>query len=61
MDEAKVKKILEKGAFQEDEDGGLYSLESYLRWNVDDSEACLDGYFTADDLEAIAWWMNKKG
>jgi len=60
MDETEVKEILDKGVFQENEDGGLYSWEPYLNWNIDDKKACLDGYFTADELEATAWWMRNK-
>lgn len=39
---------------------GLYSLGDYLSWEYGDSEAILDGRFTAEELEAIAWWMNNK-
>ena len=44
--------------------GGLYSFKEYLRWDIGNKKATLDGKFTADELEAIAWWMrkgNKKG
>ena len=40
-------------------DGGLYSLGWYLSWRIDDRTACLDGTFTAADLEAIASHMRK--
>ena len=43
------------------EDGGLYSLGWYLAWTVGYEGATLDGEFTADELEAIAWWMKNKG
>ncbi len=38
-------------------DGGLYSLGAYLAWSVGDDGAVLDGTFSAEELEAIAWWM----
>lgn len=38
-------------------DGGLYSLSAYLSWDIGDRQAIIDGEFTADELEAIAWWM----
>lgn len=40
-------------------DGGLYSVGWYLRWDVGDDIALLDGQFTAEDLEAIAFWMRR--
>ncbi|MEE7625455.1 hypothetical protein V3O24_04715 [Methylobacter sp. Wu8] len=58
MDEEKVRKIIEPEIFKED--GGLYDLGWYLSWNKGDESATLDGEFTADDLEAIAWWMRNK-
>lgn len=41
------------------QDGGLFDGGSYLSWSVGDAEATLDSTFTADELEAIAWWMRK--
>jgi len=41
-------------------DGDLFSLGWYLYWENGKEYATLDGYFTADDLEAIAWWMRNK-
>jgi hypothetical protein len=32
----------------------------YLAWEPDGEQATLDGRFTADELEAIAWWMHNK-
>ncbi len=55
MDEKRANEIL-KNEVKAD-DGGLYSLGWYLNWEIDDNEAILDGRFTADELEAIAWWM----
>ena len=41
------------------DDGGLYSLGWYLAWTPGNKDACLDGNFTAEDLEAVARWMRK--
>lgn len=41
------------------EDNSLDDLSQYLSWNVNSKEACLDAYFTADELEAIAVWMRR--
>lgn len=38
-------------------DGRLYNLGAYLDWAPGYENATLDGEFTADQLEAIAWWM----
>lgn len=42
------------------EDGGLYGLGWYLNWDPLDNYAVLDGYFNADQLEAIAVYMRAK-
>lgn len=42
------------------DDDGLYSLGWYLAWWPHETTATLDGIFTADELEAIAWWMRNK-
>lgn len=39
----------------------LYSLGWFLRWDPEYDRAVLDGDFTAEQLEAIAWWMRFKG
>lgn len=43
-------------------DNSLYDLSKYLCFPSHDGDktAHLDGYFTADELEAIAWWMRNK-
>ena len=43
-------------------DGTLYGLGRYIFWTPkkEDPRACLDGHFSADELEAIAWWMRHK-
>ena len=57
MNEGKARKILDDDI---QKDGGLYSLGWYLSWSPDRDIACLDGEFSTDDLEAIAWWMRNK-
>ena len=47
-------------------DDSLYDVGVYISWDSDalrDDFTVLDGYFEAETLEAIAWWMkhNKKG
>jgi hypothetical protein len=54
MNKEKAQEIL-GGWIQED--GRLYSVGAYLAWRAGDDCATLDGDFTADELEAIAWWM----
>ena len=54
MDEAKAREILGDAI---NPDGGLYNLGWYLGWPPGNADATLDGSFTADDLDAIAWWM----
>jgi hypothetical protein len=53
-----IKKIL---ASYIQQDGSLSSNDdSYLDWNFGAEKITLDGRFTADELEAIAWWMKRK-
>jgi hypothetical protein len=42
------------------DDGSLYSIGWYLNWDPGNKDADLDGQFSADQLEAIAWWMRNK-
>jgi len=43
-------------------DNSLQHYDEYLEWvPMLQLTACLDGYFTAEQLEAIAWWMRNKG
>jgi len=58
MNEAKAREIL--GDWIKP-DGGLYCLGRYVSWHTSAPDACLDDNFTADELEAIAWWMRNKG
>ncbi len=60
MDEQKAREILEGVIITEDDN--LYSLGVWYLWWAHDrkEEAVLDGQYTADQLEAIAWWMRNK-
>ena len=42
-------------------DKSLHEGTQYLHWNVGDNHATLDAEFSADELEAIAWWMRHNG
>lgn len=55
IDESKAREILGNAIVPD----GLQSLGWYLAWSHDDAEAVLDGRFTAEDLEAIAFWMRR--
>jgi len=60
MDEVKVKEILGgDGDNIFTDKGGLHSLGWCLDWGIHDDTATLDGEFSADELEAIAWWMRR--
>ncbi len=39
--------------------GRLHCLGRYLNFHPGDDTATLDADFTADELEAIAWWMRQ--
>jgi hypothetical protein len=39
-------------------DGGLGSYRREISWEPHQKRANLEGHFTADELEAIAWCMN---
>lgn len=43
-------------------DDTLFCLGQYVSWPYanDKKEICLDANFSADELEAIAWWMRNK-
>ena len=58
MNEAKAREIL---ATWIQADDCLYDGVRFMHWQTDDDRACLDAHFTADELEAIAWWMRNKG
>jgi hypothetical protein len=52
MNEANAREILKDYIWT---DGGLSCRTTY--WRPGCTNADLKGYFTADTLEAIAWWM----
>jgi hypothetical protein len=37
--------------------GGLRPDNRYISWQPGEITITLDDYYTADELEAIAWWM----
>ena len=59
MNEEQVRKIL-GGWIQSD--GTLYCLGNYLCWPSagGSNKICLDAHYTAEELEAITWWMRNK-
>lgn len=59
MNEKIARKIL--GEWVQSDDT-LYCLGQYLAWPscTDKEYITLDAEFTAEDLEAIAWWMRNK-
>lgn len=57
MNEERAREILGDAIYPK----GLGVAGEYLEWEYGDDEACLDGHFTVDELEAIAWWMRNKG
>lgn len=62
MNQQQIKEILKDAVFMSD--NSLRNFEPFLAWNIGSDSVCLDGYFDADELEAIAWWMknvNRKG
>lgn len=40
-------------------DDGLYSLGCYISWERGDTEATLDGRYTAEELRQVADYMEK--
>jgi len=39
------------------EDGGLDNLGHYISWCPSEQLVVLDAEFSADELDAIVWWM----
>ena len=60
MDEKQATEILNNGDTTIENDGSLDNLGWYLSWHTGNEFATLDGEFTANELEAITWWMKKK-
>lgn len=56
MNEREARKILKHIAL---DDRSLYTLGTYIEWKPDEAKVVLDGSYTAEKLEAIAWWMRK--
>ncbi len=54
MNKEKAQEILKEYILP---DGGLFCLGHYLSWRPGDDEITLDCGFSADELEAIVWWM----
>lgn len=59
MDEALARSIFNEN-IDIDPDDGLWGRREYIVWECDENSAVLDGYFSPDELEAIAWWMKNK-
>ena len=64
MDDSKARELLSYAIDDLDpRENKLYCCGAYLCWPAagsDYKEVELDGNFTADDLEALAWWMRNK-
>lgn len=62
MNEAKVREIFQSswGNVISDNNGIYLCSLSFFSWDPSDREISLDGSFTADELEAIVWWMRNK-
>lgn len=43
-----------------EKNGNLYSANPYIIWGITGDQVTLDGEFTAQELEAIAYWMRHK-
>ena len=57
MSPEEANEILQRRCSDECGPGALHSVGWYLLVEAGDKEACLDGKFSADELEAIAVWM----
>lgn len=58
MNEARAREIL--GGWIDKSDSGLFCLGYYIAWTPGEEKATLDDEFSAEELEAIAWWMRHK-
>jgi hypothetical protein len=54
MNEQQAREILKAHILK---NNGLHGDVEYFDWAAGDRTAVLDGHFSADELEAIAWWM----
>jgi hypothetical protein len=59
MDEATARELLDMERILHDYCLDNVKAAAYVSWSPGDSNACIDGYFTADQLEAMAWWMRQ--
>jgi hypothetical protein len=57
MTEQRAREILGDSIKSDDD---LLDRSQYLSWRTSEDNARLDSSFTADELEAIAWWMKNK-
>ena len=57
MDEKQARLILSDTI---QDDGSLSDSYDYTDWQPYSNGIILDGHFTADYLEAVAWWMRNK-
>lgn len=53
MDEERARQILGSKIDAK----GLFDSGQYVSWILGSEQVVLDAEFTADELEAIAWWM----
>jgi len=58
MNEQQAREIL--GDYDKHE-GWFTNISEYVEWLPQNEKAALDGEFTADQLEAIAFWMRTYG
>jgi len=56
MNEERARKILGKWLRK---DGTLHCRSPWVNWPSDREWINLDGDFTAEELEAIGWWMKR--
>jgi len=60
MNEASARKLI--GEFIQS-DGALKATDTnWIIWPLrpDGKTICVDGYFTAEELEALAWWIRNR-
>ena len=61
MNEEQARQILGAGIEADDELYAPYPDRNFMHWMRDWGQVLLEGVFTANKLEAIAWWMKNKG
>ena len=60
MNEKQATEILNNDGNSIRSDGRPDSLGWWISWKTGDKRITIDGEFTANELEAIAWWMKNK-